>query len=99
MQRNGSGDPARGPKDTPALGPGDCARYRDRGHVAAVVSAEARLLEHALAPWDIITVEALSRRVRAHQWHQGSFDAALRTAIEHGLIELRPFGFVRLRRD
>jgi len=68
-----------------------------RGHQAAVMDAEVRLLAHALAPWDIITRDALRRRVRAERWSQGGFEAALRAAIDQGVIEGLPGGFISLR--
>lgn len=60
-----------------------------------IVQAEARRLLRALAPFEILSREALARECHASCWHDGGFAAALRAAVAAGLIEELPCGFYR----
>lgn len=60
-----------------------------------IVQAEARRVLHALAPFEILSREALARECHASCWHDGGFIAALRAAVAAGLIEELPCGFYR----
>jgi hypothetical protein len=62
-------------------------------HRLAVVQAEARRLARILQPFGVLRKDQLKRRARATAWHEGGFDAALKTAIESGEIEPLPLGF------
>lgn len=66
-------------------------------HDVAVVQAEARRLAHALRPFGVLRKDQLKVVARAASWHEGSFDRALRAAVEAGEIERLPFDFYRPR--
>jgi hypothetical protein len=74
-----------------ARGPG---RRFDQ-HRVAVVRAEARRVARILQPFGVLHKDALKRRARAANWHEGSFDGALRTAVAMGEIERLPLDFYR----
>lgn len=64
-------------------------------HQDAVSQAEAKRVVRALAPFGILSREALEHECRAGTWHDGGFTAALRAAINAGLIVELPGGFYR----
>jgi len=64
-------------------------------HDDAIAAAEARRLLRALAPFGILSREALAHECHAADWHQGGFSAALSAGIRAGLIEELPGGFYR----
>jgi hypothetical protein len=68
-------------------------------HENAIAQAEARRLVRALAPFGILSREALELECRAGTWHDGGFTAALHAAIHAGLIVELPGGFYRDVRD
>lgn len=68
-------------------------------HQDAVAQAEARRLLRALAPFGILSRAALEQECRAGTWHDGGFTAALRAAINAGLIVELPGGFYRDARN
>ncbi|HLI60569.1 MAG TPA: hypothetical protein VKV21_12990 [Solirubrobacteraceae bacterium] len=64
-------------------------------HEHLIAEAEAKRLLHALAPYGILSREALEHECHAHSWHDGGFSAALKTAISSGMIDELPGGFYR----
>jgi hypothetical protein len=68
-------------------------------HEDAVVQAEARRLLHALAPFGILSREALELECGAWTWHDGGFTSALRAVISAGLVVELPGGFYRDARN
>ena len=68
-------------------------------HQDAVAQAEARRVLRALAPFGILSHDALEQECRAGTWHDGGFTAALRAAISAGLIVELPGGFYRDARN
>jgi hypothetical protein len=66
-------------------------------HERAVVDAEVRRLVCALRPFGVLRRDALSRVACARNWHEGSFERALRAAIADGEIEELALGFYRIR--
>jgi hypothetical protein len=95
-------DNARGNASEPrhadvSLDLGRARRARDR-HRAAVMDAEVRLLVDLLSPFGVLSRAELGRRADCRLWHEGAFDAALRSGVERGVIELLPHGFVAVRR-
>jgi hypothetical protein len=64
-------------------------------HRVAVVQAEARRLARILQPFGVLRKDQLKRRAGATAWHEGGFDAALKTAVDSGEIERLPLGFYR----
>lgn len=67
-------------------------------HEAAVVEAEARRLVHILWSFGVLHRDALARMARAGNWHEGSFERALASAVASGQIEPLPAGFYRVGR-
>ena len=70
---------------------------RRRRHEQAVIQAEARRLAQALRPYRVLPRRTLQRVVGAERWHDGSFERALRAAVQAGEIEELPAGFYRGR--
>jgi hypothetical protein len=64
-------------------------------HEQAVAAAEARRVRRALAPFGILSREALERQCGAAHWHAGGFDRAIAAAIASGMVEALPGGFYR----
>jgi hypothetical protein len=54
---------------------------RRRRHVALVMDAEVKLLEHALEPFGLLSREELIRRTNAELWSEGWFNEAPRVAV------------------
>ena len=69
-----------------------------RSHHAAVLDSEVRLLVDRLGPFGVLSRQELARRADCALWHEGTFEAALRTGVERGVIAVLPRGFVALRR-
>ena len=65
---------------------------------SAIAHAEARHIVLALAPFGVLDREALARACGQAHWKDGTFDAALTTAIAEGTIEELPGGFYRAAR-
>lgn len=61
----------------------------------AVVQAEARRLAQSLQPFGVLRKDQLKDAARAKEWHEGSFESALRVAVDSGEIEQLPFDFYR----
>jgi hypothetical protein len=64
-------------------------------HEHLIAEAEAKHLLHALAPYGILSREALEHECHADTWHDGGFSAALTAAISSGMIDELPGGFYR----
>jgi hypothetical protein len=62
-----------------------------------VAEAAARHIARALAPYGVLSRDALERIAGAQRWHATSFERALETAVELGLVDRRPLGFYRWR--
>jgi hypothetical protein len=65
-------------------------------HERAVLEAEVRRIIHSLRPFGILHRDALSRATHARTWRNGSFEAALRVAINQGKVDKLPGDFCRL---
>jgi len=85
---------AREPADRPRPLLRDTVAHQD-----AVSQAEIRRLLRALAPFGILSRDALEQECHAGTWHDGGFTAALRAAISAGLIVELPGGFYRDARN
>lgn len=68
---------------------------REIAHEEAITHAEAHHLVLALAPFGVLDRAALARECGHVHWKDGSFDQALRRAIDEGAIEELPGGFYR----
>jgi len=68
-------------------------------HEDAISQAEAKRVLRALAPFGVLSKEALEHECRAGTWHDGGFAAALHAAVKAGLIVELPGGFYRDARD
>ncbi len=64
-------------------------------HEAAVTAVEARRLALALAPFGVLSRQALLEQAGAHHWRDGSFEQAIRAAAQAGAIEELPGQFYR----
>jgi hypothetical protein len=64
-------------------------------HEHLIAEAEAKRLLRALAPFGILSREALEHECHAATWHDGGFSAALTAAITAGMIDELPGGFYR----
>lgn len=64
-------------------------------HERLIAEAEAKRLLRALAPFGILSREALEQECHAATWHDGGFSAAITAAINTGLIDELPGGFYR----
>lgn len=72
-------------------------RERDAGgRERAVREAEVRRILRSLRPFGILHRDALSNAVSARTWRNGSFEAALRAAIDQGRVQELPGGFCRI---
>jgi hypothetical protein len=74
------------------------ALARRARHRAAVLDAEVELLVDVLSPFGVLSRADLGRRADCRFWPAGTFDGALRSGVERGVIELLPHGFVAVRR-
>jgi hypothetical protein len=71
---------------------------RDRSqarHDAAVTQAEIRRLALALAPYRVLSRDALEDHAGVQRWREGSFEQAVRAAVKSGALEKLPGGFYR----
>jgi hypothetical protein len=73
----------------------DTSRSTSDQHHLAVVQAEARRLAQSLGPFGVLSKDQLKVAARATRWHEGSFESALRVAVESGEIERLPLDFYR----
>ena len=70
---------------------------RLRRHHQAVLQAEVRRLLHAIGPGRVLSRDRLSQFTHAERWPDGGLDAALRAAVDEGVLEPLPFGYYRDR--
>lgn len=66
-------------------------------HDATVTAAEARRLTLALAPFGVLSRQALAEQPGAQHWRDGTFEQAIRAAVQAGAIEELPGQFYRDR--
>jgi hypothetical protein len=64
-------------------------------HDEAVIQAEVRRLALALAPFGVLSREALRRQVGGDQWREGSFEQALNRGVRTGALEQLAGDFYR----
>ena len=64
-------------------------------HEQVITEAEIRHLQLALAPFGVLSRSALKQCSGSAQWHEGTFERALRAAIDRGVLDELPGGFVR----
>lgn len=64
-------------------------------HDDTVAHTEARRVARALAPFGVLSHDALKRECGAEHWYGGGFEHALAVAVDGGLIEKLPGGFYR----
>lgn len=64
-------------------------------HDEAVIQAEARRLALALAPFGVLSRDALREEVNGSQWREGSFEQALNSAVRTGALERLAGDFYR----
>lgn len=69
--------------------------FTARRHEQAVTEAEIRHLQLALAPFGVLSRAALRERSGSALWHEGTFERALRAAVDRGILDELPGGFFR----
>jgi hypothetical protein len=67
-------------------------------HERVVTEAEIRHLQLALAPFRVLSRTALKKCSGSALWHEGTFERALRAAVDRGVLEELPGDFYRERR-
>jgi hypothetical protein len=71
---------------------------RRRRRVDGVMDAEVKLIERTLEPFGLLSRDDLFHRTDAGLWAEGTFEAALRMAVERGVVSTVPGGLVELRK-
>ena len=76
--------------------PSDDTHEREAAHQELITDGEVQQIVHALAPFQILDHDALSRECGHTGWQEGGFDTALHKAVSAGVIEELPGRFYKL---